>query len=33
VTQARTALYKACRRDLILSEESFETLIEAAVHA
>ncbi|MFJ3882762.1 hypothetical protein ACIPW5_35600 [Streptomyces sp. NPDC090077] len=32
VSQARTALYKACRRDLILSEESFETLIKAAVY-
>ncbi|NEB82460.1 hypothetical protein G3I40_45720 [Streptomyces sp. SID14478] len=30
--RARTALYKACRRDLILSKESFQTLVAAAVH-
>ncbi|GAA0294361.1 hypothetical protein GCM10010302_36250 [Streptomyces polychromogenes] len=32
VQHARTALYKACRRELVLSEESFQTLIKAAVH-
>ncbi|MFE0644717.1 hypothetical protein ACFW2Y_24360 [Streptomyces sp. NPDC058877] len=32
VNHARTALYKACRRELILSEESFQTLIKAAVY-
>ncbi|MEU8839128.1 DUF664 domain-containing protein [Streptomyces roseus] len=32
MNHARTALYKACRRDLILSEESFQTLIKAAIY-
>lgn len=32
MNHARTALCKACRRGLILSEESFETLIKAAVY-
>lgn len=30
--QGAEGLYKACRRELILSEESFHTLIKAAVY-